>query len=339
MATLHDAIVSSELKIGLIGAGHHGRYIAPMIREAGNVSLRAAADISEEALDRAMAECGFPTGYALYQDMLEDEPLDAVIVATPHHLLYDACMAAIQAGKHLFVEKPMALNLSQGKEIVTAARQANVTLMVGYCLRFNAVRTTMKELLAQGAVGEITAVMAGKGSPPHTNWLADPAQGGGQMLFLGSHLIDQVLWMVDSPVQSVYAEMTRRRDTGSDETTSFTMTFANDVRAQMIVSQNVGVGFDYVEILGTAGRIRTEWSSMMLYVQSTALPAYTEMATMRVQGESHRPMYVAELCEFAAAIRAGRKPAVSGEDGLRTLAVMDAIFESAHSGQRVDIRG
>lgn len=335
MTTLDKTSKQDELKVGLIGAGRHGRYIAPMIRQAGEVSLCAAADVSEEALDRAMSECGFSTGYALYQDMLEDEPLDAVIVATPHHLLHEASLAVIRAGKHLFVEKPMALNRMQGEAIVNAARQAKVALMVGYCLRFNAVRTRMKELLMRGAVGEITAVMAGKGSPPHTNWLADPAQGGGQMLFLGSHLIDQVLWMVDGPAESVYAEMTKRRDTGADETTSFTMTFANDVRAQMVVSQNVGVGFDYVEILGTAGRLRTEWSSMMLHVQSTALPAYAEMTTMRVQGESHQPMYAAELCEFAAAIREKREPAVTGEDGLRTLAVMDAVFESAQTGQPV----
>lgn len=326
-----------DLTIGLIGAGRHGRYIAPLIREAGNVTLAAAADISEEALDRAISECRFARAYADYQDMLDQEALDAVIVAAPHHLLHRACMAAIGAGKHVFVEKPMALTLAEGTEIVKAAREAAVKLMVGYCLRFNAVRTTMKDLLDQGAVGQITAVTAGKGGPPHTNWLADPEQGGGQMLFLGSHLIDQVLWMVDDPVASVYAEMTRRTDTGSDETTNFTLRFANGVRAQFVVSQNVGVGFDYVEILGTAGRIRSEWSSMLLYVQSTALPAYKDMATMRVQGEALRLMYVAELCEFAAAIREAREPAVTGDDGLRTLAVLDAVFESAQSGQVVRV--
>lgn len=329
--------MSNPYKIGLIGAGRHGRYIAPFTREAGDIILAAAADVSEEALDKAVTDCGFQRAYTHYQEMLAQEALDAVIVATPHHLLYDACLAAINAGKHVFVEKPMALTLAQGQAIVAAANQAGVKLMVGYCLRFNAARTAMKELIERGAVGKITAVMAGKGSAPHTGWLADPHTGGGQLLFLGSHLIDQVLWMVDSPTESVYAEMTLRSDTGADETTAFTLRFADGVRAQLLVSQRVGVGFDYVEIFGTAGRVRAEWPGMVLTVQSSALPAYNNPTTIGVQGESHRPMYVAELCEFIAAIRGQRQPAISGEDGLRTLAVLDAVVASAQAGARVAV--
>ena len=329
--------MADELRIGLIGAGRHGRYIAPFIREAGNVRLVAATDPSEEARARAIADCGFERAYADHRQMLAEERLDAVIVATPHHLLRESCLAAVAAGCHVFVEKPMAINRREGAEVVAAARNARVRLMVGYCQRYTAVRTAMRALVEQGAVGEITAVTAGKGGEPLSGWLADPKQGGGQMLFLGCHLTDQVLWLVGSPVQRVYAEMTLRSDTGSDETTACTLRFANGVPAELLVSQRVGAYLDYVEVLGSAGRIRAEWPTMMLHVHSMALPAYNSPTSIRLLDESHKPMYVAELREFVAAIREGRDPAITGEDGLRVLAVIDAVFESARTGRVVDL--
>lgn len=121
----------AELRIGLIGAGNIGLYLAPLIREAGEVKLVAAADVSEEARGRALAQAGFERAYAKYEDMLSRERLDGVIVATPHHLLRAPCLAAIAAGCQVFVEKPMALNQREGVEVVAAAQARGTKLMVG----------------------------------------------------------------------------------------------------------------------------------------------------------------------------------------------------------------
>jgi len=269
--------------------------------------------------------------------MLAAETLDAAVIAPPHHLLHECCLAAIGAGLHVFVEKPMGVNAREAAEIHAAAGAAGVKLMVGYCLRFNAVRTGLKDLLAQGALGEVTAIVGGKGSRPWSNWLADPKQGGGQMLFLGSHLIDQVLWLVRSPVESVYAEMTRRQETGVDETSAFTLRFANGVRAELLVSQRAGVSYDFLDVIGSGGRARSEWPRMLLDVHSWEEAAFKNPAAIRVLGDSHRPMYVAELAEFVAAIHEDREPAVTGADAVRTLAVIDAVFASAQAGQPVPV--
>lgn len=201
------------------------------------------------------------------------------------------------------------------------------------------MRTALKRLLAEGAVGEITAVVAGKGSRTsrtHGGWLADPASGGGWLLFLGSHLIDQVLWLLGGEVRQVQAEMTLA-PTGVDETTFFTMRFDSGIRADLIVSKQVGVSFDYVEVLGTAGRARAETTSMLLEVQSSALTAYKSPASVRMLDDPRRPMYMAELLEFAAAIREDREPAITGKDGLRVLEVIDAVFASAKTGRPVQL--
>lgn len=324
------------LRIGLVGAGRHGRYLAPFALEAGAARLVAVADPSEEARALAAADCGFERTYADYRTLLANEDLDAVIVATPHSQLRSVSLAAIAAGQNVFVEKPLGLSLSEGADVVAAAREAGVRLQVGYCQRFLEVRTRMKALIERGAIGEITAVVAGKGCEPLTGWLAK-AEEGGQMLFLGSHLTDQVLWLVGSPVERVYAEMTRRADTGADETTAYTLRFANGVRGEVLVTQRVSTYFDYVEVMGSEGRVRAEWPTMMLHVHSAVLPEYSSPTSIRIVRDSHKPMYVAELAEFLSAIREDRDPSPSGEDALKTLAVLDAVFESARTGLPIDL--
>ncbi|MHB1132780.1 MAG: Gfo/Idh/MocA family protein [Chloroflexota bacterium] len=326
----------TSLRLGLIGAGQHGRYLSPLLREAGDVTLVAAADADAEARARAQADCGYGTVYADYHEMLSAERLDAVLVALPHQMLAEACLAALRQGCHVFCEKPLALNQRQGAEVVAVARSAQKVLMVGYCLRFNQARLALKQLIDDGVLGTITAVSAGKGSRPWPGWLSLPAeQGGGQMLFLGSHLIDQVLWLTGQSAELVYAEQTQRRDTGADETTAFTLRLSGGIRGELLVTQGVGVSFDYVELFGTAGRARAEWPAMLLTVHSSAVPAYANPSTIRILGDSHRPMYIAELAEFVSAIRDGRPPASDGASALRTLAVLDAVFASSARGTPV----
>jgi predicted dehydrogenase len=328
--------MTDRLRVGLIGAGQHGRYLSPFLREAGEVELVAAADPNEEARVQAVRECGYGKAYADYADLLAREALDAVLVAAPHHLLAPACLAALARGCHVFVEKPLGLNAAEGRQIVSAAEAAGRTLMVGYCLRFNQARLALKRLIAEGALGEITAVVCGKGSKPWPGWLQRPDLGGGQMMFLGSHLIDQVLWLVGRPAEQVYAEMTLAQ-TGVDETSAFTVRLAGGIRAEFLVSQAVGVGYDFVEILGQGGRARAEWPSMLLSVHSSLRPEYQFPTTIRVTGDSHKPMYVAELAEFVAAVRGGRAPAVDGRDAVRTLEIIDAVFASARAGHAVSL--
>src|SRR5262245_65447805 len=133
--------------------------------------------------------------------MLDRVDLDAVIVVTAHHALAAAVTAVVESGRHAFCEKPLATTAAAGQPAVAAARRAGVNLMVGYCLRYDALRRRMKELLDAGAVGEVAYVAAGKGGPPHPaqGWLADRSAGGGQLMWVGSHLVDQVNWMLGRP--------------------------------------------------------------------------------------------------------------------------------------------
>lgn len=334
--------MAERLRLGLIGAGHLGQYISPAIRETGDFEMVAAADINDGAREAATAEYGYLRAYRDYRDMLGREQLDAVIVATPHHLLGECSLAVIEAGVHVFVEKPMALSAAEASRVVGAARAADVRLMVGYCMRFAAVRRRMKDLVERGAIGDLVTVVGGKGGGPlpveRWPWMGDVGRGGGQMMYLGSHLIDQVLWVANSRVKRVYAEMTLRRGDLTDETTTLIIGFENGVRAELLVSQGMWASFDYVEVMGSGGYIRAEWSpANRLQVRSSAMQAYEHPTTILVCNEPEKGMYVEELHEFASAIRENRDPAVTGEDGFEVLRVIGAAFESARTEQVVTL--
>jgi myo-inositol 2-dehydrogenase/D-chiro-inositol 1-dehydrogenase len=129
-----------------------------------------------------------------------------------------------------------------------------------------------------------------------------------------------------------------RREDGVDETTMATLKHASGAHTQVLLSQRLGVACDYVEVLGTAGRVRADWlPRMTLHVQSLALEAYKESTTIEFAGDPAYPMYVDELREFGAAIREGRDPAITAEDGLRVLEVIDAIVESGRTGQAMEM--
>src|SRR6185436_8301307 len=100
-----------------------------------------------------------------YQTMLERTRLDAVMVATSHEVLADAALASVQAGCHVFCEKPMAISADRARPVVEAARRGGLNLMVGYIQRFDPLRQRLKALLDSGALGELAYVVASKGGP------------------------------------------------------------------------------------------------------------------------------------------------------------------------------
>lgn len=327
----------TDVRIALIGCGRHGSYLATSLRQVAGVALAACADSEASAAQRAATEFGFAAAYTDARTMLEQSRPQAVIVATTHSQLEAATLAAIEAGCSVFVEKPMGLNARQGQRIADAAKRAKVEVMVGYCLRYTPVRLAMRDLLRAGAVGEVAYITAGKGGVPHTGWLADPAQGGGQLLFLGSHVTDQILWLLGQPAQRVYAEVLWRSDNGTDATSMYTIRFATGVSAHVACSQAAHASFDYLEFVGSAGRVRADWPTNTLTVHSSALAAYSDPTTIHVTGDPWDRMYVDELTEFVASIRERRAPGVTADDGVRVLEILDAIVESGRTGRPVGI--
>ncbi len=328
--------MADSVRVALIGCGRHGgSRLAPAIRATDGLELTAFVDSDPRAAHHVAQGSG---------EIFTDVPTfiaagvaEAAVIAVPHDVLADTTLACIGTGLHVLVEKPVARDRTEARQVLDAALERNVVLMPAYCLRFAEVRTRLRDLLWRGLAGRIVAITAGKGSPPLEGWLADPARGGGQLAFLGSHLIDQVLWLHRGRVRQVSAQISERDDTGADATTSAVLTFEDGVSAGLLITQSSGVAFDYIEISGDAGRVRSDWKANSLTVESTEGRDYRAPVTVHVRDDPMQPMYDAELAEFAGAIHGGREPSVTGMDAVRVLAVLDAIRESGASGATVAV--
>ena len=330
------------VRVGIVGCGYQGRLLAEAISRTSSLRVTACADPVQEAASSVAALAGQAEVYASVDELLAEAGVDAVMIATPHSLLSEAALAAIQAGKHVLAEKPIAVNEQQAARIEEAVRQAGICYMSGYSLRFFVAQRQVFGLLAAGGIGEIRAVTAGIGQGPLGDWFAKPEMGGGALLYLGSHLVDEVLWFIqDEPVQ-VYAAVRHRPDTGTDETSAFQIRFAGGAIAQCLVTQAVEGWFDFVHIYGQEGRIglaSSNWLRYEISVSSRALPAYAEPTTIcpGLSGDPIMMMLVPEVEEFAAAIQENRQPAVTATDGRKVLKVLDAVFESETAGYPVTL--
>lgn len=346
--------MAGRLRFGLIGCGSQGRFLSEALRMTERAELVACADPSAEAAQTALAQCGYATAYASAAEMLSTAELDAVIIATIHDQLQPMAMEAVAAGKHVFVEKPMALCAADGWTLVEAAAAADVRLMVGYTLRFMPDRMLMKQLIGRGLVGDITHVSTGQCIGPVGGWLNDPAHGGGPMFYIGSHALDCAMWMADAAPLRVFADVHRPDPRGCEQSIDAVISCEGGFSIHLCTSYRVGCRYGWLDVMGTEGRLRAEWESNVLFVWSNAsdaysaptrievpnqpyIPAVPSAGTGSVVAAKYLPVWLAEMHEFCDAISEGRTPCVSGEDGLRLLRVADALFASGRDREQVDV--
>ena len=332
----------STLRIGLVGCGGHGRNLAHAVVRSKALRLVACADPDEAAASRAAALAPEVSTHTSVEALLADRDVDAILVATPHHLLAPITLAALQAGKHVMAEKPIGLNEPEAMEIEQAAAKAGVCFMAGYSFRFLMARY-VHELLEAGVAGEIRMISGAIGYGPMNNgWNAYPETGGGPLLFLGSHLVDMVLWFLNDEPQEVFASIDCRADTGADNTSAFQIRFAQGAVAQCLVTQTASGFFYEVSLHGSAGSISLRGRSFLHFeieVTSNTVATYREPTLIRplIWGDHISAMLVPELEEFAQAIREHHTPEISAAEGRRVLRVLDAVIKSGNSNQSVSL--
>ena len=331
-----------RLRVGIVGCGYQGGIMAKSIREAEVWQMTACADPDPQAAGR-VATIGSAAAYASVKEMLQGSEVDAVIVATSHDALYECSLAAIQAGKHVLTEKPMGISEQEAAQLEDAVARAGITFMAGYSFRYIAAWQKVRELLDAGAVGEIYSI-AGSISlgPMSDGWAANPETGGGPLLYIGSHLVDQILWYLgDDPVE-VSALIRYRTDTRADETTTFQLRFARGTVVQGMVSQSNIRFVHNLDIFGRQGFIglRGGGFNYTVEVASRVLPAYAQPTTLHFPQvpDLRILMHLPQLAEFAQAIREHRQPTCTVGDGRRVLKILDAIVHSDRACQPVQFR-
>ena len=271
--------------------------------------------------------------FGSYEEAASDPRVDAIYFITPHHVHLDNVRLAARSSKHVLMEKPIARTIAEGEQIIETARTAGVTLMIAENHRFLPTLALAKRLIADGAVGRLRYVQAhveSYGVPG--GWRADPVRAGGGMLIDGGvHYVDHLVDLGGFPA-SLYAAIPSPAAPGarSEDGVFLTAHMPGGVVGSLnfVTGTPVSRNFHRVSVTGDSGHIH-----YVPFGSEVTLDTPAELRTYQVPepGRGVRQM----LSEFRDCILEGREPKMTGEDGLRDLAVVLAAYRSAATGQPV----
>jgi UDP-N-acetylglucosamine 3-dehydrogenase len=337
--------MSRPVRIAVIGCGlvarrsHLPTYLADPEAE-----LSAVVSGRIETARTAAAEFGGPRVLPSWQEAVADSEIDAIDICTPNALHAVIAIAAAHAGKHVLVEKPMALSLADADAMIAAAREAGVVLMVAHNLRYAPVYEAIKRTVSDGVIGEL---LAARGvfmhAGPDSFWGAssdwfwrEETAGGGSLLDLGIHMIDLLRWFIDRPVIEVSALMARlQKPTFADDNAIVIMRFAGDVLASLQTSWTALPSPESrVIIHGTRGHLEMNASAPQPLTIRLSESGEQRVIVPDLPATSSR---VNPFVHFVRCILDGTPPLTSGEEARASLAVALAAYESARSGSVVRI--
>jgi len=199
---------SNDVVAGVIGAGNFAKGILLPALSKTSAQLAYVADRNSAAARHGARRFGAREAVTDYRRLLDDDRVNAIFVVVGHHLHAKFVTEALDAGKHVFVEKPLALNADELTRVTVAAGQApDRQVIVGYNRRFSAHTTKMRELLAARSGPLCMNMTVNAGEIPADHWTQDPERGGGRIIGEGCHFIDLLCFLADSPVVTVSATM------------------------------------------------------------------------------------------------------------------------------------
>lgn len=325
--------MTDQMRIGLIGLGKAGLRHAAAVRKSGEARVVAVADPAPAAASAA-GELGLPCVPG-YEAMLEQYELDAVIVSLPHALLSRAALTAARHGLHILLEKPMGITVGEAREVIQACRRADVRLMVNFVHRFRSEYRQALAALRSGAIGRpvliLDAMASGRGELPPWVWRRE-LSGGGMMMYNGVHSVDRLAWLADSSITEVTAAMTTCcHPVQLEDNLVGTLTFANGALGAVIQHKSDAAvtltGWE-TTVYGTRGALRV--------ITGNRLEVISDKERLTLQTEAD-DRFLGAFREFVEAIRTGRDPSPSGEDGVRALQAVLALYEAAQRSRPVAV--
>jgi predicted dehydrogenase len=330
------------IKIGILSlAHHHGEAYISSLRRMDDVELVGVAD-DDPMRGQTVAAHNSAKYFHTYEDLIEAKP-DGVIICTENNRHRSLVEMAASRGIHILCEKPIATTLEDARAIVDACDKAGVLLMTAFPMRFSAPLLEIKARLDNDDFGEVycfNATNQGELPTKHRSWFVDPElAGGGAIMDHTVHLVDIMRWLTGAEVKTVYARSNRifHADEVQVETGALEMlTFDNDVFA------TIDASWSRPQYWPTWGGLTLEMVSQRGAVLVDAfrqnLNVYHhewERSNWAYWGSD---MNHAMVGEFAAAIREGRQPRVTGVDGLRAVEATLAAYESDRTGKTVEVK-
>jgi len=334
------------IKVGIVGTGI-GRLHASGYKKCPDVEIKAFADIDRDRAQRSAEEYGAKDVYTDYREMMKDDEIVAVSVATPNALHAPVAIAAFEAGKHVICEKPIATSAAEARAMVDAANRAGRIFMMGFNNRFRGDTQLLKKCIENGDLGEVYYAKTGwlrrKGIPGMGGWFTTKAMsGGGPLIDLGVHVLDLTLWLMGNPkpvsvMGSSYAMFGPKMAAEQGGTYD-----VEDLACGLVKLENGGTVFVeaswhshvehervYTQLVGTKGG--AEFDPLRIYTDVNGNNADLKLQHPNVSGHEM------EIIHFVECIREGKTPLATGEHGLHIQLILDAIYESTRTGKGVEI--
>ena len=308
------------VNVGLIGAGRigqvHAEDLAYRIPEA---QLAAVSDVYVAAAERVAAELGIPAVYQDHRPILEDGDIDAVLICSSTDTHAGLIEEAAAAGKHIFCEKPIALDLGEIDRALEAVEQAGVKLMIGFNRRFDPNFQRVREIVAAGEIGEphILHITSRDPAPPPLEYVQ---VSGGIFLDMTIHDFDMARFLMGDEVESLYAAGGVLVDpaigeAGDVDTALITLRFANGAIGAIDNSRRAVYGYDQrVEVFGSGGSVAADNNYPNTATVSDARAVHRDLP-LNFFMDRYTESYVNEIKAFAACILNDAPPPVSGLDG------------------------
>lgn len=348
---------NSKIRIGIVGAGFIGKVHAKQFNAlTDEAEIVVIGDPFEESAKKAAEEFSIPEAVGSSDAVLERDDLDAVVLAVPNKTHAPLAIQALESGKNVLLEKPMALNAEQSKSIVRAQQAAGKILMMGHQMRFSGYARRIKAMLEAGDLGKVYAAKTGwlrrKGIPGWGSWFTrmDEA-GGGPLIDIGVHMLDLSLYLMGGPKPvavygSTYAEFgPRKMGTGTWGTPDWDGVYdVEDLASAMIkmddgstlsldVSWALNSGefdFPFVHLFGNEGGVAFKKEATFYQEKDGEL---SEKELEPLEGEDRRFL----AAYFLECVRDGKQPHNDAMSGLTNMLILDAIYQSSKTGEVVQL--
>ncbi len=326
------AVVWGVLSTALIGR----QRVIPAMQESPLSEIRAIASRDKAKAEATARELDIPVAYGSYEELLADPEIEAIYNPLPNHLHVDWSIRAMQAGKHVLCEKPLAMNATEAARLIEARDSTGRHVEEAYMCRNHPQWHKVRELIGEGRIGQARAVQAN-----FTYDNRDPADirnrlesGGGGLYDIGSYCITMCRYVFDDEPRRVVALVERDPEFGTDSLTSALLDFEQG-QANFLCGTQV-TRHQHLTIFGSEGWMRLETPFVQpptygcrIAIGSGMYPGHRADETISLAPTNH---YRLQGERFSRYLRTGEGETWEIENGVANMAVIDALFRSAESG-------
>ena len=330
-----------NLRIGLVGVGAAAQVNhIPALKKIEDLELVALCDRDPEKVARVAQKFQIPRSYTRFEELLGDDEIQAIDICTPNFLHAPMAMSALEAGKHVLCERPLARSADEAAAMLKAAKKNDRILMCAVQHRFRGDAQLLRKFVLNGDLGDIFLAKAGW-LRQRTEWDSDEwrrqrrESGGGVVLDLGFQMLDQALWIMGGPKVAAVTASVHRQKKGEveDSATAFLrLTSGATLSLELTWGLLMERDFAYLNLFGTGGAALLNPLRIHKGMHGTLVNV---TPTMPTPSNQFKQSIEAEIAHFADSLRKNSRPMGSAEEILPVMELMDAIYRSAENGREV----